>query len=481
VNEQRTALESVNATGALPSCEGVGPAEGDRPADATTCDVLSMTGRRDSLLHGAAASFFASILSVAFGVVTSVVLARSVGPEGKGRYDLINATLMLACAVFGLSIESGIGFWVAKGAVAVRGLVVRLTGIAAFQVAAVWLTVVAMSRTSLAKAILPLEYRDWGAAAVALGAIAMLLSQYSSAVLMGLQRFVLNASLSAIGRFFTMFAVVLAVVAAIGLGQADVTRWAIWAMIGSLWCTAIVSQGFAWAQDARPSAPVGMGAIFRYSSPCYVANLAQFLSYRVDLFFVAYFVGERELALYTTAVSLAQLLWIPSRSLQGVLFPNLTSLGDPAAQASRAAKASRTLLLLLFVLGVGMSVLGPCLIILLFGRQFSGSIPCLWLLLPGIVLFSIPQSLACHIGAIGKPRLNLVASVVGLVVTLVLNAVLVPTMGIAGAAITSSLSYTVTAAGVLWFFLRESRLGIRETCCFRRQDLDLLASKLRWR
>ncbi len=474
IRETTSSPADVDGKGGVPAEEGGGFCD---PAESELAPSCSRAGRPDTLFRGAAANILASICSVGFAVITSIVLARTVGPEGKGRYDLVNATIMLATSLFGLSLESGINYWVAKGAFQPRRLMPSLAAIAALQMIAVWAAVWLFSQTPLAKAILPVEYLSWGPAVVAAGAAAMLLWQYASAVLAGLQRFVLCAWLTVTNRFLVTVAVVLSAAVAIWMNSRDIMQWAIWAMVGSLCVTSLLIQFSALAQTPRKTVSAGLADIFHYSAPCYVANLAQFLSYRVDVFFVAYYVGERELALYTTAVSLSQLLWLPSRALQGVLFPNLTSLSDASAQAARAAKAARSLLALLGVLGIGMALLGPGMILLLFGQRFRGSIPALWLLLPGIVLFCIPQALACYLGAIGKPRWNLVASLAGLVVTLILNVVLVPTIGIAGAAITSSLSYITTAVAVLYFFSRESKCHLRDVLCVRPRELRELTAQ----
>jgi len=423
----------------------------------------SAMGKRDSLFHGTAANLSASLVAVAAGFVTSVVLARAVGPEGKGRYDLINATITLAASMFGLSLDSGINYWVAKGAIHVRRESIRLAGIAVLQGAAAGLVVAWVAETSWCKAILPLEYRSWAPWAVAVGTAALLLTNYGASVLTGLHRFVLNATLTTAVRLLVAVTVVTFVFASLAHGSEDPARAAILAVIAASCIGAIIIQRYAWVQPSPSTSSAGLRDVALYAAPCYVGNLAQFLNYRVDVFFVAYFLTDTgQLALYTTAVSLAQLLWLPAQALQGVLLPNLTSLEDGEIRSARAAKATRTLLVLIGLMGLSMAVLGPALVLFLFGPKFSGSIPCLWLLLPGIVIFGIARTLACHLGAIGKPRLNLVGALAGLAVTLGLNLVLIPLIGIAGAAITSSVSYITTALVTLWFFSRESGCSYRD-------------------
>jgi len=61
----------------------------------------------------------------------------------------------------------------------------------------------------------------------------------------------------------------------------------------------------------------------------------------------------------------------------------------------------------------------------------------------------------------GRSRENPVhrlLSAVSIVVNIVANFVLIPYMGISGAALASSISYSLVSVVVLWYYLRETRL-----------------------
>ena len=57
----------------------------------------------------------------------------------------------------------------------------------------------------------------------------------------------------------------------------------------------------------------------------------------------------------------------------------------------------------------------------------------------------------------GRPGLNSVAAGAGVVVTVVLDLVLIPRLGVRGAAIASTAAYLTTSAAHLWFFHVASR------------------------
>jgi O-antigen/teichoic acid export membrane protein len=79
---------------------------------------------------------------------------------------------------------------------------------------------------------------------------------------------------------------------------------------------------------------------------------------------------------------------------------------------------------------------------LLFSEEFADIRPVILLMAPGIVFFSAHTILANYFSGTGKPKYNLYASLIGLSVTLVSAFILIPLLGIRGAAITTSLTYT---------------------------------------
>ena len=78
----------------------------------------------------------------------------------------------------------------------------------------------------------------------------------------------------------------------------------------------------------------------------------------------------------------------------------------------------------------------------LFSGEFSDIHTIILLIAPGIVFFSAHTVLANYFSGTGMPKYNLYASLIGLSVTLVSAFVLIPLLGIRGAAITTSLTYT---------------------------------------
>ena len=85
----------------------------------------------------------------------------------------------------------------------------------------------------------------------------------------------------------------------------------------------------------------GLRGALAFALPCYGANTAQFLNYRLDVFVVGFFAGTASVGRYTLAVSLAQLLWLMSNSVASVLLPKIAAATDAASSVLHTARVTR--------------------------------------------------------------------------------------------------------------------------------------------
>ncbi len=195
----------------------------------------------------------------------------------------------------------------------------------------------------------------------------------------------------------------------------------------------------------------------RYATLTWVANIAQFLNYRVDIWIVQYFTGSAALGIYSLAASLAMTLWVLPRSTSTVLMPAMAS-GDPGAGFPQAARLARLVFGVTAALAIPIVVFSRVWLGLLYGDAFVASAAPFAVLLLGCVPFTLCVILAAALAGVNRQHVNLGASLVGLVATVVLDLVLIPRYGILGAAAASAVSYLVTTAVVVWVFSRIASL-----------------------
>jgi O-antigen/teichoic acid export membrane protein len=106
---------------------------------------------------------------------------------------------------------------------------------------------------------------------------------------------------------------------------------------------------------------------------------------------------------------------------------------------------------------IGLAVFGKPAIRVLFSAGFLPAYPALLILLPGVVLLGTAKILTNDIAGRGYPHYNSITSAISLIATVALDFVLVPTRGIVGAALASTLAYSLTFAVSVVFYVLVSR------------------------
>src|SRR5690348_4367358 len=79
-----------------------------------------------SLLRSGAYTLASSIGQIVLGIAAVTILAKSLGPAGKGVYDLYWTTANMAVMVFGLALPAGVTYTVARGQIQLSRLLTQL-------------------------------------------------------------------------------------------------------------------------------------------------------------------------------------------------------------------------------------------------------------------------------------------------------------------------------------------------------------------
>lgn len=425
-------------------------------------------------------AFGVNIFLLPLGIATSVLIARTVGPTGKGTLDLIVATSALLAMVLSMSLPQGITFVVAQGKTAANALASQLVFVSLLQ-AVVALVVLGLLRfTDYFQLFLP-NWGVWIIAGVVLYVWVEVVTKFWAAILAGQQQIAVVNNSEFIGRV-TQFLSIFVIGGALYLSGKQLSVGVLFAVTLSastlINLLLFASLGFKFQLSRDLTA---LKAATAFAVPCYAANVAQFLNYKLDVFVVGFLAGAASVGRYTLAVSLGQLLWLMSNSVATVLLPKVAASTDESVSIRHTARVTRLSLWATAVCGAALALLATQAIPLLYGEAFRPSVLALLWLLPGIVVFSIANVLAAYIAGIGKPRLNLLVSGVSLIVTITLDLILIPKLNIVGAAIASTVSYSLSALLLIIFFMRQTGAPLREILLPTSEDVRMLLSFARLR
>lgn len=404
------------------------------------------------------------LLSAIAQLVSAVLIARVLGPGGNGIYVMavfLPATLV---AFANVGMNAATVYHVAGNrhelrrvlAVLARvGLLLSALGLLAGAVAIsgfaeAWFPGVPSLCLWLALAVFPLTLLASLAQSVLQGLedfrrynAAILLTQVSGLVLVALAMLVIGARVEVV----------------IGCAVAS-------ALVGFVVVLAYLRQQWLSrpAVDARSGSDRELaGTMFRYGLHSYVANLVGYFLYRANLLIINLLLGPVQVGIYVIALRLGEYVWVLSSAVSTVSFPRLSAKDtDAAARRDTIATLFRITLLLSAVLAAALAACSSLLVGIMFGAAYTGAIVPLLLLLPGIVLFGASRILANATAAAGRPDINVWLGALTLITNVVLCFALVPAHGIAGAALATSLAYTLDLAARAVVVTRMEALPVRD-------------------
>jgi O-antigen/teichoic acid export membrane protein len=213
-----------------------------------------------------------------------------------------------------------------------------------------------------------------------------------------------------------------------------------------------------------------MYSVLSFGLKGYIGNVLQFFNYRLDMFFVNYFIGSASVGIYGVSVAFAEILWYFPNAVGFVIFPKAT-VTRPEVMSGFTPKVFWITLGVTALGAIGLVVLGKSLIQLIFSLDFVGSYLPMLVLLPGVVLLGGAKVLTNEIAGWGYPQYNSFSAGVALILTVILDLILIPRFGILGAALASSICYTVIFFASVGFYLTASRRITRSNVERTKQEI----------
>jgi O-antigen/teichoic acid export membrane protein len=403
-------------------------------------------------LRSAVISLAMSMLGVPLALISSVLVARALGPEGKGVYDVVIGSSLFVSSIASLSLPAAFTYFFARGWLRINAAIRVVVAVCVFQIVVICIVVLVLSAAGLQSVMLPEGHALGAFILTILLAVVTTVSAFLRAALLGIQDAAGVATTDSVQR---VLIVVLFLVAWVGLSRLSANALPL-VFVGLFIVGSTASiptmRRLLRGRIAQNENAASYRELMRYGFANSVADIAQLVSYRIDIYFVSYYAGTAELGRYTLAVLLAQLVWLAPTAGATVLFP--AAAAGQVTQLSAVTRVARILLYLSAGLGVLIVVLAPTMVALVYGPGFEGVAETIMLLMPGIVVFALSKILGAYNSGTDRVRYNTLASICGSFVTIALDIYLIPTLGRSGAAIATSVSYAVTTVVVLYFYVR---------------------------
>jgi O-antigen/teichoic acid export membrane protein len=217
--------------------------------------------------------------------------------------------------------------------------------------------------------------------------------------------------------------------------------------------------------------------ILGYGLKIYVGSILSLVIVRMDVFFVAAFLGFTALGFYAIAVQLAEVVYRVAGIFATIRLPETAS--GSKADADQTFPAVSRQLILLSIVGVTIVGFGGFAFIRIFLPAFGPSIPALMLLLPGSAFLGLANLYFAELGGRGRAGYGSTIIAINSVTMVVLDYLIIPVWGINGAALVSTVVYAMGFIFAVYALHRESSIPFLDLVIVRPKDFLVYKSLIR--
>lgn len=269
-------------------------------------------------------------------------------------------------------------------------------------------------------------------------------------------------NLLGIGVNLMQFALLLLLVLGTNSTNLQAFVWAFVGAWGAAWLISLALLMRAKRQGSTESAwkPL-LKAAFGMGFMAQTTNLAQFVAYRIQFYLIDVATGKEAVGIFSTAVSLAEAVWMITQSISLVQLSRIVQSDDKQAAAQWSLPWFKiSIILSTLVLGV-LLLLPKEVFVWVFGKDFNQISSLLLALAPGVLTLAGSNILAHYFAGTAQLRFNLGASLLSLAVVVTSSHLLLPHWGIVGAALASSAAYIAGALWLMWQFKKQHPVSWR--------------------
>jgi len=386
------------------------------------------------------------VVSVA-AMVSGILLARMLGPEGRGQVAVATAIGVIGVQVGGLGLPVANTYFVAKDRLHLpfllgNALLVSWVGIGGFVLALWWILSFVPEAFPLQGLFLPL---------VLLGIPIVFTSQIANNLLLGLQEVrTYNFVVVSVG--------VISLIAVAGLAwlRISVPEYFYFISIAVPGLASIFALSYLFKKSKRRpglSMPL-LNKCYTYGWKSFACTSFALLIQRVDQLMVERYLGYEATGHYSIAVGIISMLHLFPAAAGQIAFPRMVSMSSFEERMLFAWRATAMVSVFLIIPVMSVVFLGKTVVVLLYGEAFAPAAGPLFWFMPGFILWSLEVMFRRVLVSDGFPVAIVFGWLCAFLCNIVLNILFIPKYGLNGAAFASSMSFMVVAFATLFIFIR---------------------------
>lgn len=214
--------------------------------------------------------------------------------------------------------------------------------------------------------------------------------------------------------------------------------------------------------EVQPIEPGLRRRVVEYSIPLAATNSASVLYKRFDTILVGFFIGPIAVGYYVLAKQVSDFIVAPASSLGFTISPSYAEY--KARDDKRAAhiyEKSFTHTMLFYVpAAAGLTLVADPMIRHIFGSDYVGAIPVIQVLSVYIILDAVDNITNDGLDYLGRARHRAIVKTTTGGLNVLLNVLLIPTIGVVGAAISTVVCYGIMTTVNVYLIHRELSLAL---------------------
>lgn len=198
-------------------------------------------------------------------------------------------------------------------------------------------------------------------------------------------------------------------------------------------------------------------SLLKDSWPLMLSSIAVGIYMKIDQVMIKNMLGNEQAGIYAVAVKLSEVWYFIPMLICTSLSPTIIKTLDISKELfeNRLKKLYSLMFWMSFIIASTTTILAYPIIKILFGTQFLGAITVLQIYVWAGIAVSLGVAIGQYLLANNFTKISFYNTLIGAIMNVILNLILIPKMGINGAAIATLLSYTLATFGI--FIFKESR------------------------
>jgi len=413
-------------------------------------------------------TFISRGLQLIIGLLVSVIIARTLGPERNGIYSLAILLPALLVNLMSFGLNSALVFNIGQKKYSTKEILgANIIYSALISIFAITIGLIFIPFFS--DALFPGIAKEYLFLVLSLIPLIAFFSIIEN-ILLGLQKIKKYNFIELIRTFtFLFFIIILLLWFHFGI------KAAIFAEALSFFVGCVVLFLYVKGEIGDPLFLVDKNLFkdtLSYGHKVYLGNIATFLHSKIVVWMINVFLNPLAVGFYSVAAILSDKIQFISQSAGTVLFPKVSSETEKIKVKEFTPLVCRNILFITLLIVLILFLFSRWIIVLFYSKRYLESILPFQILLIGTIARSGYIVITYDLAGRGKPMVNTYVAIGALVSNVLLNIILIPKFGIIGAAWSVVISYVIAFLLELFMYSRISGNKIKDMLFLKKLDFQ---------